>query len=193
MPIHSHQRQSGSTLIEVMVAIVVMAIGLLGLASLQVNAMKFQKSASQRSEASQAASDLADRIRANWPLRPPDTSVEPPVIFLQTDTNANLANYTFNDNYATSHAASHVPPNACNVNCNAAQIAANDIQSWLRDLQAHLAGGTGHVAPVVGTTTPAFDITIMWKEQGMTVADPACPAAVSAPVDVRCFVYRATP
>lgn len=193
MRIHSHHSQSGSTLIEIMVAIVVMAIGLLGLAGLQVNALKFQKSASQRSEASQAASDLADRMRANWPLRPPDTSVEPPIDFRGADTNINIANYTFNDDYATSHAASHAPPNVCAVNCSAAQIAANDIESWLRDLQVHLAGGTGHVAPVANTATPTFDITVMWKEQGLTVADPACPAAVSAPVDVRCFVYRASP
>ena len=64
--------QRGTTLIEIMVAIVVMAIGLLGLASLQVNALKHQKTASQRSEAVQAAYDLGERMRANWIFTTPD-------------------------------------------------------------------------------------------------------------------------
>ena len=34
-------KQKGATLIEIMVAILVMAIGLLGLASLQINSIKF--------------------------------------------------------------------------------------------------------------------------------------------------------
>ncbi|MDO9193573.1 MAG: type IV pilus modification protein PilV, partial [Undibacterium sp.] len=59
----SSRRQSGSSLIEVMISIFVMAVGLLGLASLQVNSMKFEKSSSQRAEASQAAYDLSERMR----------------------------------------------------------------------------------------------------------------------------------
>jgi type IV pilus assembly protein PilV len=191
MRIFQIRAQSGSTLIEIMVAIVVMAIGLLGLAGLQVNALKFQKSASQRSEASQAASDLADRIRANWSLRVIDPEVN--IDYYAQDTATNLANYTFNANYTTSAAATHIPPNICSVSCNATQIAANDIQIWLRDLQRRLVGGSGYVVPVANTSISTFDITIMWREQGLAVADPACPAGVAAPVDVRCFVFRTSP
>ena len=65
MKIIPKQRQSGTTLLEVVVTIVIISIGLLGLAGLQLNSMKFQKSASQRSEAVQSAYDLSERMRAN--------------------------------------------------------------------------------------------------------------------------------
>ena len=62
----SKNKQSGTTLIEILVSVVVMSVGLLGLAGLQMNAMRFQKASSQRSEATQAAYDLGERMRSNW-------------------------------------------------------------------------------------------------------------------------------
>jgi type IV pilus assembly protein PilV len=57
--------QSGVTLIEVLVAIVVLSIGLLGMAGLQANGLKVGTSAIYRSQAAQAAYDIADRMMAN--------------------------------------------------------------------------------------------------------------------------------
>ena len=56
--------QHGATLIEVLVAIVVLSIGLLGLAGLQMTALQSNHSAYMRSQASVLAADLSDRIRA---------------------------------------------------------------------------------------------------------------------------------
>lgn len=61
----SIRRQQGATLIEVLIAVVVLSIGLLGLAGLQVTSVQSNHSAYQRSQASLLASDLADRMRAN--------------------------------------------------------------------------------------------------------------------------------
>lgn len=57
--------QHGATLIEVLVAIVVLAIGLLGMAMLQVTSVQSNHSAYYRSQVTILASDLADRMRAN--------------------------------------------------------------------------------------------------------------------------------
>lgn len=57
--------QRGTTLIEVLVAIVVLAIGLLGMAMLQVTSVQSNHSAYYRSQVTILASDLADRMRAN--------------------------------------------------------------------------------------------------------------------------------
>jgi type IV pilus assembly protein PilV len=63
---NSHSsRQRGATLIEVLIAVVVLSIGLLGLAGLQVTSVQSNHSAYQRSQASLLANDLADRMRAN--------------------------------------------------------------------------------------------------------------------------------
>ncbi len=57
--------QRGLGLIEVLLAVVILSIGLLGLASLQGNSLKFSHSAYLRTQATQLAYDIADRMRAN--------------------------------------------------------------------------------------------------------------------------------
>ncbi|MGP0172026.1 type IV pilus modification protein PilV [Pseudomonas sp. NCHU5208] len=61
----SHRAQAGATLIEVLVAIVVLSIGLLGLAGLQATSIQANQSAYYRSQASILAADITDRMRAN--------------------------------------------------------------------------------------------------------------------------------
>ena len=62
LPTHS---QSGFSLIEVLVAIVVLSIGLLGLAGLQATGLRQNQSASYRSTATVLAYDIVDAMRAN--------------------------------------------------------------------------------------------------------------------------------
>jgi len=61
----SIKRVKGFTLIEVLVSIVVLAIGLLGLAGLQLVSLKGADSAYYRSQASILADDVMDRMRSN--------------------------------------------------------------------------------------------------------------------------------
>lgn len=61
-----NRRQSkGMTLIELLFAVLIMAIGILGVAALQVVSMQQNRSALFRAEAVQLANDLLDRIRVN--------------------------------------------------------------------------------------------------------------------------------
>ena len=55
----------GFTLLEVMIAVVVFSIGLLGIAGLQVAGMRFTHGAQLRSLATMQAENLADRMRTN--------------------------------------------------------------------------------------------------------------------------------
>ena len=55
----------GVSLIEVLVTVVVLSIGLLGLAGLQASGTKFNHGAYTRSQAVNFAYDIADRMRAN--------------------------------------------------------------------------------------------------------------------------------
>lgn len=57
--------QGGMTLIEVLVAVLILAIGLLGAAVIQLNALKYTDSSRMTSQASFIAYDMLDRIRAN--------------------------------------------------------------------------------------------------------------------------------
>lgn len=57
--------QHGASLIEVLVTIVILAIGLLGIAGLQATSVQSNYSAYYRSQATLLAYDLGDRMRAN--------------------------------------------------------------------------------------------------------------------------------
>ena len=59
------QRQRGLTLIESMVALLVISIGLLGIAALQITSMQQNSSALNHSQAVWIGYNMADRIRAN--------------------------------------------------------------------------------------------------------------------------------
>jgi len=57
--------EAGFTLIEVMVAIVILSFGMLGVAALMVTGIQFTHSAQQRTIATQLAYDMIDRMRSN--------------------------------------------------------------------------------------------------------------------------------
>jgi type IV pilus assembly protein PilV len=61
-PIKCH---SGFSMIEVLVAVLILAIGLLGVAAIQTTALKNNNSALQRSEATMLAYFMMDAMRAN--------------------------------------------------------------------------------------------------------------------------------
>lgn len=59
------QKQNGFTLLEVLVAIIVLSVGLLGLAGLMATSMRNNHSAYQRTQATWLAYDVIDRMRVN--------------------------------------------------------------------------------------------------------------------------------
>jgi|MudIll2142460700_1097286.scaffolds.fasta_scaffold25115_4 type IV pilus assembly protein PilV len=61
----SARASRGFTLVEVLVALIVLSIGLLGIAALYVETLKANRTALSRTQAVTLAADLADRIRAN--------------------------------------------------------------------------------------------------------------------------------
>lgn len=63
--IHRRHRQTGFTLLEVLIALLVLSIGLLGLAALQTTGLRSNQMASMRTLATQFAYDITDRMRSN--------------------------------------------------------------------------------------------------------------------------------
>lgn len=60
--------QRGSTMIEILVSIVIIAIGLLGYAGLLTQSIKHSQSAYYRSLATMQTYDIVDRMRVNRPM-----------------------------------------------------------------------------------------------------------------------------
>lgn len=65
MKINSTHNSNGFSLLEVLVSVFILAIGLLGLASLQINSLKNNHSAQYRTTATVLAYDIIDRMRLN--------------------------------------------------------------------------------------------------------------------------------
>ncbi|MET0661442.1 MAG: type IV pilus modification protein PilV [Steroidobacteraceae bacterium] len=68
MTSHANQfgsRQRGVTLVEILVTVVLISVGLLGIAALQMASLRGNQEAHVRAQASVLAADILDRIRAN--------------------------------------------------------------------------------------------------------------------------------
>ena len=61
----ARSKQRGLSMIELLVAIVILSLGLLGMAGLQASGLRSSQSAFYRAQAAQFASDMAERMRAN--------------------------------------------------------------------------------------------------------------------------------
>lgn len=137
--------QSGFTLLEVMVAIIVLSLGLLGLAGLQAATLRNNQTAHYRAIAIQQTYDMADRLRAN-----------------QAGVIAG--------NYNNLDASIPASPDCVAGVCTPANMAVADHSQWNNNNARMLPGGTG---TVVGTAAAGFDITISWVENGVAFSFPA--------------------
>ena len=124
---------SGFSLIEVLVSILIVSIGLLGVAGLFSSGIKSTDSAYVRSQAVLLAYGLADRIRAN------------PAV---------LASYALAADTTLS-----APANNCaSQTCSSTQLAAADLYDWKTGI-TELPGGVAEVVIV----DPGATITICWE------------------------------
>jgi type IV pilus assembly protein PilV len=163
-------RQSGFTIIEVMVALVVLSIGLLGIAKLMLFASQSNDSAYLRSQATALAYQMLDTMRAN-----------------RTAAIAGAYNTDFDT--AALPAASCLG-NGTGTGCSAQNLAAYDINAWKQRLSVAstpvaglLPDGKGSITTVTTGTSPTMTtatIVVQWDDE---VAQSTFNAsAASAPV-----------
>lgn len=146
------KKNTGFTLIEVLIAMLVLAVGLLGLAGFQVFSLRNNQSAYNRSQATQLAYDMADKIRAN----PAEAN--------------NLASST----YVLTSAA--ILQTSCNSSpgCTPALMAQNDRALWNANIISAL-GSFGAGSITVDPATKVFTITINWDDDRDGDADANDP------------------
>ena len=180
---HSRRSHSGFTLIEVLVTVVVVSIGLLGLAGLQINGLRANMSSEARSKATLMASDIIERMRAN-PVGVTDNNY----------ADINTAGIgcggkpiPFCSNTSTATAAS----------CTTAEMASFDAWIWACGMPPangnvqpagvinQLNQGTGNVVCNDGDTTDAdpcssgstYTVTVTWDERSPNSTNAATSGA----------------
>lgn len=137
------RRMAGFSLIEVLVALVVLSVGLLGLAALQAEGLRGTTTAHTRFLAVRLMTDIVDRMRAN---------------------SAGAADY------AVTTSGTGVGSHQCSQNgstpaqeCTATNMAQYDIFLWKQDITALLPSAT---ASITAGADDRYTITLNWSERG---------------------------
>lgn len=139
---NKNRMQRGFSLVEVLITLVIMSVGMLGIAGLYVQGLQAGRTSMFRHQAVTIAGDVADRIRVN-----------------PTAAGAYEAATGTNNSCV-----------AGGVNCTPAQMAANDIALWRTQVQNALPSGAVAVDYTAGAGgAPAtYVITVSWVEPGET-------------------------
>lgn len=114
-------RARGATLIEVLIAVLVLAVGILGLMGLQINGKRTNYEALQRSAAVSLAQDMMNRMRAN-------PNVAPTITFL--DTNYDTTTLGFVGGGVGGGQITTAPTDCAATACATTELAAYDLWAW---------------------------------------------------------------
>jgi type IV pilus assembly protein PilV len=137
MRIPTGRRVAGFTLIEVLIALIIMSVGMLGIAGLYVHSMQAGRTSVLRHNAVTLAGDIADRIRAN-----PRAGAA----YALAGANNNCVNG--------------------GIDCTIGEMAANDVFLWDQQAAATLPNGQVNVVFNNGVVPPEYTITVTWTEPG---------------------------
>lgn len=136
--IRNRNHNHGFSMIEVLVTLLVLSIGLLGLAAMQANSMQSTHSAYLRSQATYLAYDMLDRMRANM---------------------ANLNGYGGID----TNANTYTDPGCIGTGCTPANMTTYDASVWATNLGSQLPAGRGAIVANAGGNN-LFTITVTWDD-----------------------------
>lgn len=138
----SDPRQSGIGLLEILIAVVIMSLGFLASARMQVEGMRFSQSAYFQSQAYFLASDMIDRMRSNIP------GVERG-FYADQSTSANATN-----------------PGCELIQCNPLGISRQDLYDWSTSLHS-LQGASGFIPALPGSDTSSAQGHIQDMDNGV--------------------------
>jgi len=171
------QKQCGFSLLEVLVSVVILSIGLLGMAGIQLKGLSSNHSANLRTQATTLANDLAERMHAN-----PGGASNP----AGAKSNSNYINIDFNGvdcNTIPSPYCSNTPDTDAE-NCTPSQMASFDATLWMCGLSPYdgmlsiLPKGTGASPEQAGPR-----VTLTCNDANTTDTN-ACTPGSSVQIDI---------
>jgi type IV pilus assembly protein PilV len=164
----------GFSLIEVMVALIIIAVGMLGIAKLQALALSTTESSGVRSLVAIEAASLASTMHANrdyWVSGPPAPVTN--VTITPTGPGTNTVNVDVAALAAVQTCASVTV-------CSATQVAAYDVQQWGAALAQVVPAALATITCPGGVTPVACTIQITWQENVVSTNNATAAASSTA-------------
>lgn len=168
-------RAKGFTLIEVLVAIVVTAAGLLGLAKMQALAISSTKIAGSQSLIALQVGSLASAMSANSAYWASGSAPSSFTVSQTTISNSTLAT---------------VVADGCATKCTSTNLAAMDVQAWAGDMNNQF---PTYSAKIDCTTTKPINCTIFVTWSETTIAVNKATATGSAQTETKSFGIHVNP
>jgi type IV pilus assembly protein PilV len=167
-------RLRGFSLIEVMVALIIIAVGMLGIAKMQALALSTTESSGVRSLVAIEAASLAASMHANrdfWVAGPPPANFT--VSVQTTGPRTVTTNVTDATNVLTA------TPDCVSAVCTPANLAAYDVQAWATSLGQIVPAALASVT--CDLTTPPMNCTIQitWQENVTSTSNTTAAATSS--------------
>ena len=182
----ARRRQAGFSLVEVLVAMFVVAMGILALAGLLQASTRYSKMSELRSTATLLANDMADRIRAN-----------------AVGSGLGPLGYDLTDPaFPSPRPPAHAPCTA-DAACNQGDLAKADLTEWTARVRATLPKGSAWIqyhAPTA-QAPESIDVWVGWADPltlstGVSIdrSGTDCPAPwKAAEPSVRCVYLQVVP
>ena len=151
-----HKRQHGITLIESLVAIVITALGILGILGVQMRTLSDTSTTVRRAQAIRLIEDLSERLKAH--------------------PNALLSVSDYASAWTTPSTAVSIPSTNCaSVACTGAQLTTYDVAMWRRSVQQQLPVGDATIFLAPGDDAAnrrLLGVMVRWREnEHSTAAD----------------------
>ncbi len=140
-----YKKNVGFSLLEVLIAVVILAIGLLGIAGMQVISLKNNHSAYMRSQASLLGYEFADILRSNMKQVEADK--------FGTSASGNI-------DIDTSSLGFNTVANCTGSGCSSDKMAENDLALWAMKINATLPSGMARV----DRSGDIYIVSIFWLD-----------------------------
>jgi type IV pilus assembly protein PilV len=165
----------GFSLIEVLVALIIIAVGMLGIAKIQALAYASTGTASLRSLAAIEAASLASAMRVNrgyWAVAP-------------QPLNITITGATFNASDGALNGANNCVAGIGVTPCTPSALASADLQTWVTALNTALPTVTGTIVcpPIGAPAGPPLGCTIQiqWSERNTAINTQSLATTMAAP------------
>lgn len=145
----------GFSLVEILVAVVVLSVGLLGLAALQTSSLRAGNDSYLRTQANLLAYNIIDRMRANYPA------------------------VSAKDYDLATGATVTASTNCASATCTTQQLADWDRKQWLDAVTTELPQASASITTQAAGDHTQIQVTVTWLEQRVQKSAAAAPTTIT--------------